>query len=506
MTLGKNSSVKNTIINFLGNIFLVLIIMVATPLLVDKFGNEVYGLWRIAMLTLVSYVVLFDAGMNASVKRQLGDAINSNNLARAKNIIGQSFIFYLGLGTLAIIAAASTVFWLPNFIYTPPELLYSFNILLISVGFFICFSFFQIVLSAVFTVWARYDLVQTVIVLSRFFLFAFIFLFMLLPVEKLVAAAISAVVSPLLVVLISFAVIKHYWKDFTFDFSLKDKSIMKHFFSFGSAGLLMLLGPVLLNQTQPLIIAQMLDLNAVTFFSVVFIITSQMASVVSSCSSPFIPIVSKFRNQNNLQGIQNAFNDALRRSYFALAIFAIPLCIYGGYFFKFWIAPEFESSETILWVMMISVFALPMAFTSNHILTAGGEIKMLGIYSLIMGISSIILSYALLIFTDWGLMGVAFAASFPLLVNSLYSINYLCKQFNMSIFKVLAHTLWLFPIFMLCLVFYNGLCLLNIPKNLFETFIHLALNAAFVAGLGALTLLSNADKNMLKRKIFRSKS
>ena len=153
---------------------------------------------------------------------------------------------------------------------------------------------------------------------------------------------------------------------------------------------------------------------------------------------------------------------------------------------------------------MIGSCGLPMMYNSNYILTAAGQIKKLGIYSIVMGISSIVMSYAFLMFTDWRLCGVAFAASIPYFIRCLYSNFDACRQLNISIPASLRSFLWTLPLWLLTLVLWKWGFSLWQPSNLFEVLVCICVLASAVAVLGLfLPIAAKQDKDFIATNIKR---
>ena len=100
----KKSFAFNAFISSAGLSLLVCINVISTPWLLKLMGEETFGLYRLALGTLLSFSLIFESGLGSAAKKVFGDAINSKNKDSIKKATSGLIWSYLAITFYSISA------------------------------------------------------------------------------------------------------------------------------------------------------------------------------------------------------------------------------------------------------------------------------------------------------------------------------------------------------------------------------------------------------------------
>lgn len=362
----------NVFANIIGYVYIAGLMFFATSFLIKYFGNDAYALLRITTLSIVGYASLIHTGVNASVRRQFADAYNSGEFNKANKVIGSAILLYSIFFLIVVVLMYSITYWFPSFIHAPDTLVYPFKILLIACGVYLGILFMQSIFTAIFMVTSHYEIMQSLFIFSRTAYFVFIFVLINIAIEPLIAASIAQIVVPIVIFLLSFLIVRRIFKQIKPVLFPIDKDIFKHFLLFGANSTLIVIGPLLVFQAQPIIIGQKLTLTDVTVYSTAMLIFSQIDQIVEVLIMPIYPIANKLKTENRIDLLGQLYIDSVKRGFSVITLIIVPLYFFAPDFFATWLLSEFRQASGILYIMMLANMVMPFTTTTNIILTAGG--------------------------------------------------------------------------------------------------------------------------------------
>ncbi|MGE3795671.1 MAG: hypothetical protein AB7I38_17345 [Dehalococcoidia bacterium] len=91
------------------------------PLMVNKLGAEAYGLFA-TLLAVFIFSSLFDLGLSKSVVRFVAAYSASDDVRGISRFVSTTFVLYLGIGVIVLLAAVLFAFFGLGFINVPPDL------------------------------------------------------------------------------------------------------------------------------------------------------------------------------------------------------------------------------------------------------------------------------------------------------------------------------------------------------------------------------------------------
>ncbi len=415
---------------------------VVTPLLIRLLGDTQYGLFRVALVSVVGYASLLDMGLNNAVRRFFADAVHQNNIQQANNVLGFGYRLYILLSAIALIAISILLWWLPGWVNTPEEMVWPFRLLLFGAGIFVSGQLLLCPLRSILIAFGRYDLLQISTVIARVLLFGSGIALLVFWQSSLTAMAIAAIIAIILTLLLTIFMARLIFPAMDIKWNCRDRTLQKKFFSFGGYGIMIAIGTVVVFQTQNILVSGFLGPSYVTTYAVASIIIAQMGSVGNAFASPLFPIASKLKAQNDSKAIQELLLTGTRRCLWVWGAIAGPLIIFAGDFITVWVGQQFYWTRVLVWILLIGNLGTVLRSCSNHILVATGSIKWLGYLQIIMAVGALGGMLIVLGLTNWGLVGLALVISIILAVGSGILVPiYACLQLRLSSRHFFLYTL-----------------------------------------------------------------
>ena len=288
----QHQYLRNTFANLLGNFILAGMMFVVTPLLIRLLGDTQYGLFRVALVSVVGYASLLDMGLNNAVRRFFAEAAHRNEIKQANNILGIGYRLYFLLSSIALVAIFILSWWLPAWVNTPAQLVWPFRFLLLGAGAFASGQFILCPLQSILIAFGRYDLLQISTVMARVLLFGIGIALLFFWESSLTAMALAAVVAIILTFLLTRFMAKRVFPAMAVKWNYRDSTLQKKIFCFGGYGLMIAIGPLVVYQTQDILISGFLGPAHVTAYAAAAIIMAQMRAVGNAFASPLFPIAS----------------------------------------------------------------------------------------------------------------------------------------------------------------------------------------------------------------------
>ena len=101
----KNNISISIFSNWTNLVLTILMAFVVSPILVNKLGDESYGIW-VLIVSITGYFTVLDFGVNTAIVRFISKYIALKDYKKAIEIYSSSFALFFTVGSLAIVAIA----------------------------------------------------------------------------------------------------------------------------------------------------------------------------------------------------------------------------------------------------------------------------------------------------------------------------------------------------------------------------------------------------------------
>ena len=498
---------KNTVLNYIGIIITTLIAFFANPMLINTMGDDSYAVFRLVVFTVVTYACLFDMGIGVATNRLFAKFYYKNDIKEANAVISSSLVFYSLMWIVILILMVVLSFTLPDILRLDEKYHVPFYCLMFATSVYILFKLYSSILQCIFTVLSRYDLIQAMNVIERGVLYIGALIIIPLFSEKIYATVVSTLFASFLTFIFGFFLLKKFWKNIKLNFSFFDFRVLKNMLSFGIFGMLVLVGPIVLNQTQPILISRYLGLAEVSYFSVVLLLYSTLATITAAMCSSLYPFVLKAKSENNMREVASIYTSTIRRSLLLVVVILIPLMGFGDVFLCYWVNIEYKSCWDILIVVCMSISLMPMTIVSNYVLNGAGEIKFLALFSILSAIICLSINIFLLKYTQMALMASAISFAIPYSLRGIASCAYACVQLKINVCKfIIKYFISVIPCVLIGTVVVYFLRCYLLPTNLFQVFLYSSFVGVLILISGYFFVVDKKDFDLIHAYINKIKS
>lgn len=396
--------------------------LIYTPWMIDKIGQNNYGLYTLATSLITLFVV--DFGMSAAVSRFVSKYNAEGNQQKVNDFLGIVYKLYLIIAAVIFVALLVVRFFIDS-IYSnlSPEEMDTFKVLYVIVGLFSVTSFPFITLNGILTSYERFVGLKLADLFHKAFIIIAMVIALLLGYGVFALVTINAI-SGLLTIAIKLLIIRKKTA-VRVNFQYKDKGMLKEIFSFSLWTTVASLAHRLIFNITPSIIAAVSVTGAVgiALFGLGQTIEGYIYTFATALNGMFMPRISKIVYEGKKEEELVPLMIKIGR----LQCIVIGLLVTGfialgqSFVVDIWRKPDFAGSYLCAVLLIIpSFFYLPMQIARTT-LVVENKVKYQAYVYIGMGIINVALS--LLLSKFFGALGACI---------SIF-IVYMARVFVMSV-------------------------------------------------------------------------
>lgn len=402
-----------------------------TPFVVRHLGAQGYGVWILAVST-VSYLNLLDLGLRSAIIRFVSKAQAQGKLEDATSAIGTALWVRLllagGVALISVILALAA----PHLFKIPFELTFAAQITVLlcalGVGVTLTSGVFGAVLAAIH----RFDILSSV-TMAQTVTRAVGVVVILNSGRGLIALACWEFAVVVLAGLLTCAIA---WKIFPAcrtRVTRPDMDVLRRIWSYSFTTFIFMIAVQIVINTDSLVIGAFLSVGLVTFYAIGSSLVSYSSLVTSSVSTTFTPMASSLEASGRYADLQVMLLRGTQATLGLILPIALALIFRGRTFIDLWMGPQYgEISETVLRILMISLFFSTANSTAGSIIMAIEKHGPLARWAICEAVANLVLSIVLV--KTVGLYGVAWGTAISMaLAHLIFWPRYVKKTLGVSI-------------------------------------------------------------------------
>ncbi|MDI6701318.1 MAG: oligosaccharide flippase family protein [bacterium] len=430
---------RNSIYGTLGFICPLAITLITTPYIVHKLTPEIYGVYLLS-ISLTGLMSFMDLGFGQGIIKFVSEYEAKKDYEGIRDIIGVSSYIYLGMGIIGaiiIFAFANNLVVLFKVNEEYKDLArYVFHIT--AIGFLISFLtnlFCQIPMAL-----QRYDIatkVQTAIwLLLNLSIVGLLYLGYGLK-EVIIASLGFGMVR----LVGYFLIFKRMLPGMPLKPAFKPE-VFKKIFSFSIFTAINGITGTIVFRVDKMIISSFLGTNAVTYYTIPFMMIQMGFGLVGSATKFIFPVTSNVSSLGLKEELKGIYKKATKYTAVMSSVFTAGFIILGGTFLTLWMGVDFaRNAEQLIPIIAIVFFFQSVGVPGFHIYNGLGFPRINMISSMI-GSAAYLLA-ALILIPAFKLTGAALSFAFTLLPFPLYFyyLHRVIETKNMDFFTLLIKTL-----------------------------------------------------------------
>lgn len=390
------------------------------PLMIKYLGIEQYGVWS-TLLSIVSWIVLFDIGIGNGLRNKISESLAQDNKQETHNYISTAYTIIGAISVILILIfliASEYIPWQKVFNITSisnQELQNVVNIIII----FLFLNFWLGLINQVFNGFQKTSLVVFNQFLSNILSLLAVFILYTFYESSLIKLAFAYGIS-----LVSSSLILSIWffeKNREFIPCLKKISFsnMRIITNLGIKFFILQSAAIIIFTTDKILIIQLFGPEYVTSYDVVFKIFSIITILYAVVTAPLWASFSDAYARKDKIWLINMLNKQIR-FYLFILLSTLLLGVFSKYIIKLWIdTPINIETELVISLVLFTIISTWNMLFSTFV-NATNHFKVQIITSLIAMILNIPLSIIFVQVFDLGLYSIVLASSISLSIFAIF--------------------------------------------------------------------------------------
>jgi membrane protein EpsK len=392
------------------------------PFLIKHLGMAAYGMIPLANL-LVMYSSVISAGLEVSTNRYLAIDLNQGEQENASRTFNTALFLSLVACCFISIPAAIVTYLYPVLFSVPTGMEQETRFLFGSAVFTVLISIIGGNFGVSSIIKHRFDLyniVRTVVSLSRVGIVAFAFLLWL---PSLWWVATGFIVSAC----INLAGNVILWKQLTpqlhINYSSIDKKRFRDLLGLGGWASINQIGALLLLQIDLIVVNTLYGADMTGRYGSVLIFTTLILTMTTTVVGVLSPAIMARYAVDDVEGMKRIAVRSVKLLGIGLAVPVGLLCGFGRPLLTLWLGPEFADLDILL-VLLVGHLNVNLAVRPLlYVLTAFNRMKAQALLTLVIGVGNLALAIALAHWAGWGVAGVAAAAAIAWTIKNVFLLS-----------------------------------------------------------------------------------
>jgi O-antigen/teichoic acid export membrane protein len=355
--------IRGSAVNLIDHGVKVVAMFVTTPLMLERLGQDDYGVWIIA-LTLIGYLRLLDLGVSFAGTRFLGQALGAGDNVRYHAQLGSLSYLYSRISLASLLVTALLTLVVPAFL-GDDSFPAATRWIVLGLGITTSIRFSTRIFEVVLKSHLRYDSIGlssiTKTLIQTALLIAVLTTRPSLPTVVLVFI-LTDVLDQVLLVFLSRRTFPESFPLFPAQRPPGIGAIIRY----SSTSMIASLGSQLRNGVAPLVIAHFLGLSQVAPYSVGSRFLTLFTDIVNAIfGGNFIAAFSHLDGRNDHDALVANFLKTLRFSSATATLGGGMLAVFGPPFIERWIGPSFSEAGKILLILVAPTTVMLMQYPTR---------------------------------------------------------------------------------------------------------------------------------------------
>jgi O-antigen/teichoic acid export membrane protein len=404
-------------------------------LTIGYLGNELYGIW-IVLLSIISWLSLFDVGIGNGLRNKLTIALSNNEIESSRSYISTSYIILTCIGFLLLLVFLIVIFFVDwgNFFNSNLLNISDYRLMMVLFLSSIIFSFVLGLINSILSAYQQNSLTNIISISTNiffiFFLVCFKAFFLYNIIKIVFIYCLSLIFSYLL---FSFYFFKTH-KEVIPSFSYFSRSKIQDILSLGSSFFTIQIAVLLIFTVDNYIILQLLGAEHVSIYNIVFKLFSLFTVAFGIIISPMWSAFTEANEKKDfiwMKGMIKKLNYL-----FVFFIFCIVIMVFEYQnILDIWLPSTNRITPPFSLIIAFSFFVSISIWNNiySYFLNGVGIVKAQLITSIFGALINIPLSIYFIKYLGLGLAGVVYAMCISLIIFSvvgpIITFNFLRKNY-----------------------------------------------------------------------------
>ena len=410
----RSRMLRNTISNYIGEIFTLGVWFFLTPFLLRQLGPSTYGLW-ILISSLAAYGSLLDFGITNAVIKYVAQYHAEGRIDQARSLVATALWLYTGLGLLAVVLSAMLAPIIPDVLNLPPAQRTSASWLMLVSGLTLGVTLPSGTSLAVLRGLHRFDLSNLVSIIGMT-VYTVAVVGVLLFGGGVVGIAAVNIPITLVMQIPTVWLIHRVAPELRFGWRGASGHLLKTVTSFSSALFVINLSGLIQTKTDEIVIGAFLPIAYVTPYSLARRLSELPKLLTDQFMKVLMPLASQLHAENDAGRLRVLYITSTRLTLAIFLSIATSVVILAQPFLTVWVGPIYGNYAYLVLILAVASFVDTSQWPAGSILQGMGRLRLLALLTFCTALANLGISITLL--PVIGLAGVAFGTLIPATIES----------------------------------------------------------------------------------------
>ncbi len=444
----NTSTIKNIIFNWAGMLTTIIYAFIMTPFCVHSLGDTSYGLWNL-VASCIGYMALLDFGIQTAMNRYFAKYKGLQDINGVNDVYSNSLVLYFFIGTLAFVIGTIIALNIDKiFQIDSKDVVVVWNIMILMTIYTACEFPFN-VFGALIVSHQRFDVLNATQIVALCVQAILIWLIFKFDVS-LWFFALAIVASGLLRYLLQYVFIHRYIPDLRFKISLVSKKTVMQLLTFSGITFIISIATYLIYKTDNIVIGIYLSPQAITIYSIGFMLSDYITGIVTKMCNTLTPVFSEYDAREQLNESISLLMVSSRFSTLIGVPSGLIAFVFGDEFISLWMGKGYHNAYIITVILMLSRMVGYPTTPMYSMLYGIGKHYLILYTTLVEAFFNIVLSLILVHF--YGIIGVAIGTCIPMMAARIIFPIIVAKKIDFNFYDWLIEGV--FRPGVCCLIFY----------------------------------------------------
>jgi O-antigen/teichoic acid export membrane protein len=426
-------NIKNIALNWSGYIAAIVYGFFMTPFIVRSLGDTSYGLWNL-IAACFGYMALLDFGIQTSVNRYVAKFRGLGDLEGINRIYSSALALYSCIGLMAVVFGIVLTMNVDRIFNIPSNEVLVVKKVMFIMSFYAALEFPSNVYGSIIYAYQRFDLLNGINI-AMLSLQAVALTIFLSGGGGLFAFALTAIACGLIKYTLYIVLSHRIVAGLSLKIFLISSSTLKTIGKFSVVSFGTLITTYVISKTNNLLIGIFLQPQAITMYSIGFMLSEYSSDIVNAMCRTFTPAFSDYESRGERDQITSLLVASCRASIaIGLPLISVAIVV-GKDFIHLWMGQGYEEAY---FIMVILMCGRSLGYASRPMISMlfGIGKHHLCLYTGILE-ACINLGLSLALIRTIGVIGVAWGAAIPMLFTGVVFPVIVCRSIGVKL------SLWL---------------------------------------------------------------
>ena len=431
----KNNVAVSIFSNWTNLVLSIAMAFVVSPILVNKLGDESYGIW-VLIVSVTGYFTVLDFGVNTAIVRFISKYTAVKDYKKAIEVYSSSFALFFFIGLFVIAVTAIIAFFFKDIFSIETFSNHYIYLVFFIVGLDLALNLTFSVLMGTLRGLQRFFEIN-VISITLAIIKNIILVYLLYTGHSILALAVLQICMTITKFILQFTLLKKDYAFLTFKRQGVNKETFKLLYNYSIYSFLIAVAIKVIFFTDSVVIGAFVNVSQVTYYAIPAMLVEYLEKFIWAIIAVLIPIISSRDAVGNTDANKSLYLTGTKYSLLLISPVVFVLYLVGDNFITIWMGSRYgEPSGQVLQILLVGHVFFLSQLIAQGILKGISKHKVLALILCAEAICNLVLS--ILLAPKYGIIGVAIGTAVPLTIINLILIPlYTCKTLGINYFDYL---------------------------------------------------------------------